>query len=339
MTLIFGSDLSTDKRQQSGDSSNYASEPPSKKAATAFLAQQGKYRLNPAKHNSAKDHKFIDYTQAHDATRLYLNEIGFSSLLTPQEEQHFAHLAKQGDAQARRRMIEGNLRLVVRIARGYLNRGLSLLDLIEEGNLGLIHAVDKFDPELGYRFSTYGTWWIREAIERALMNQTRTIRLPTYVVKRLYAYLAAGRELTRKLDHDPSSAEIANLMEKNISEIEDIRDLNIRVASLDTALGSGSEKTLMDTLPDEHPNDPCDLVQDSELAQSLREWLTELTDRQCEVLVRRFGLRGNEECTLEEMGQAIGLTRERIRQIQAVALKRLRIILERNGLSSDALFE
>jgi RNA polymerase nonessential primary-like sigma factor len=338
MTLIFGSDLSTAKRQQSGEPSNYASQPPSKKAATAFLAQ-GKYGLNPARPIPAKDHKSIDYTQALDATRLYLNEIGFSSLLTPQEEQQFARMARQGDAKARQRMIEGNLRLVVKIARGYLNRGLSLLDLIEEGNLGLIHAVDKFDPELGYRFSTYGTWWIREAIERALMNQTRTIRLPTYIVKRLYAYLSAGRELTRKLDHDPSSTEIANLMEKTVSEIEDIRDLNIRVASLDTALGSGSEKTLLDTLRDENPNDPCELVQDSELAQSLREWLAELTDRQCEVVVRRFGLRGNEECTLEEMGQTIGLTRERIRQIQAVALKRLRTILERNGLSSDSLFE
>ncbi|WP_079202281.1 RNA polymerase sigma factor RpoS [Pseudomonas sp. CC6-YY-74] len=337
MTLIFGSDLAADKRQQPGASSNYANQPPSKKAAAASLTP-GKYRLNPAKPNSAKDHKSIDYTQALDATRLYLNEIGFSSLLTPQEEQHFARLTKQGDAQARQRMIEGNLRLVVKIARGYLNRGLSLLDLIEEGNLGLIHGVDKFDPELGYRFSTYGTWWIREAIERALMNQTRTIRLPTYIVKRLYAYLAAGRELTRKLDHDPSSAEIANLMEKNVSEIENIRDLNIRVASLDTTLGS--EKTLLDTLPDEHPNDPCELVQDSELAHSIREWLAELTERQSEVVIRRFGLRGNEEeCTLEEMGQSIGLTRERIRQIQAVALKRLRTILERNGLSSDALFE
>ncbi len=139
-----------------------------------------------------------------DATQLYLNEIGFSPLLTPEEEVHFARLAQKGDPAGRRRMIESNLRLVVKIARRYVNRGLSLLDLIEEGNLGLIRAVEKFDPERGFRFSTYATWWIRQTIERAIMNQTRTIRLPIHVVKELNVYLRAARELTHKLDHEPS---------------------------------------------------------------------------------------------------------------------------------------
>ncbi|NQD92996.1 RNA polymerase sigma factor RpoS [Pseudomonas sp. CrR25] len=334
MTVVFGSDLDVDQRQLAGcTTNNNANSAQSKKAAAVPPAQ------NKRSPSPVKNHKSIDYNQALDATHLYLNEIGFSPLLSREEEQHFARLAKQGDPQGRKRMIESNLRLVVKIARGYLNRGLSLLDLIEEGNLGLIRAVDKFDPELGYRFSTYGTWWIRETIERALMNQTRTIRLPTHVVKKLYAYLGAARELTRKLDHDPSSEEIANLMDKTVGEVEHIRDLNVRVSSVDSTLGLGSDKTLLDAIADEHPSDPCELVQDSELAQSIREWLSELTERQCEVVVRRFGLRGDEGCTLEEMGQSIGLTRERVRQIQAEALKRLRVILKKNGLSSEALFQ
>ena len=151
-----------------------------------------------------KQHKYIDYTRALDATQLYLNEIGFSPLLTPEEEVHFARLSQKGDPAGRKRMIESNLRLVVKIARRYVNRGLSLLDLIEEGNLGLIRAVEKFDPERGFRFSTYATWWIRQTIERAIMNQTRTIRLPIHVVKELNVYLRAARELTQKLDHEPS---------------------------------------------------------------------------------------------------------------------------------------
>ncbi|MBS7661294.1 RNA polymerase sigma factor RpoS [Pseudomonas lalucatii] len=304
------------------------------------VAPKSRAQHAPAKPaNVAKHHKSTDYSQALDATRLYLNEIGFSPLLSREEERHFARLTVQGDALARKRMIESNLRLVVKIARGYLNRGLSLLDLVEEGNLGLIRAVDKFDPELGYRFSTYGTWWIRETIERALMNQTRTIRLPIHVVKKLNGYLTAARELTRKLDHDPSSEEIASLLEKDVGEVERLRDLNVRVTSLDTAFGQDSDRSLMDTVSDEQPNDPCELLQDSELAQSIREWLAELTERQSEVVIRRFGLHGDEGCTLEEMGQSIGLTRERVRQIQAEALKRLRRILEKNGLSSETLLE
>ena len=289
--------------------------------------------------NSPKQHKYIDYTRALDATQLYLNEIGFSSLLTPEEEVHFARLAQRGDPAGRKRMIESNLRLVVKIARRYVNRGLSLLDLIEEGNLGLIRAVEKFDPERGFRFSTYATWWIRQTIERAIMNQTRTIRLPIHVVKELNVYLRAARELTQKLDHEPSAEEIANLLEKPVEEVKRMLGLNERVTSVDVSLGPDSDKTLLDTLTDDRPTDPCELLQDDDLSQSIDQWLSDLTDKQREVVVRRFGLRGHESCTLEEVGQEIGLTRERVRQIQVEALKRLREILEKNGLSSDALFQ
>mgnify|MGYP003503630930 FL=1 len=288
---------------------------------------------------SLKQHKYIDYTRALDATQLYLNEIGFSPLLTPQEEVHFARLAQKGDPAGRKRMIESNLRLVVKIARRYVNRGLSLLDLIEEGNLGLIRAVEKFDPERGFRFSTYATWWIRQTIERAIMNQTRTIRLPIHVVKELNVYLRAARELTQKLDHEPSAEEIANLLEKPVGEVKRMLGLNERVSSVDVSLGPDSDKTLLDTLSDDRPSDPCDLLQDDDLSQSIDQWLTELTEKQREVVIRRFGLRGHESSTLEEVGREIGLTRERVRQIQVEALKRLREIMEKNGLSGESLFQ
>ena len=291
------------------------------------------------KSSSAKQHKYIDYTRALDATQLYLNEIGFSPLLSPEEEVHFARLAQKGDPAGRKRTIVSNLRLVVKIARRYINRGLSLLDLIEEGNLGLIRAVEKFDPERGFRFSTYATWWIRQTIERAIMNQTRTIRLPIHVVKELNVYLRAARELTQKLDHEPSAEEIARLLEKPVGDVKRMLGLNERVSSVDVSLGPDSDKTLLDTLTDDRPTDPCELLQDDDLSQSIDQWLSELTDKQRDVVVRRFGLRGHESSTLEEVGQEIGLTRERVRQIQVEALKRLREILEKNGLSSEALFQ
>lgn len=286
-----------------------------------------------------KQHKYIDYTRALDATQLYLNEIGFSPLLSPQEEVHYARLSQKGDPAGRKRMIESNLRLVVKIARRYVNRGLSLLDLIEEGNLGLIRAVEKFDPERGFRFSTYATWWIRQTIERAIMNQTRTIRLPIHVVKELNVYLRAARELTQKLDHEPSPEEIANLLEKPVGEVKRMLGLNERVSSVDVSLGPDSDKTLLDTLTDDRPTDPCELLQDDDLSQSIDQWLSELTEKQREVVVRRFGLRGHESSTLEDVGLEIGLTRERVRQIQVEGLKRLREILEKNGLSSESLFQ
>lgn len=273
-----------------------------------------------------------------DATQIYLNEIGFSPLLTPQEEVHFARLAMRGDAAGRKRMIESNLRLVVKIARRYINRGLSLLDLIEEGNLGLIRAVEKFDPERGFRFSTYATWWIRQTIERAIMNQTRTIRLPIHVVKELNVYLRAARELTQKLDHEPSAEEIAELLDKPVEDVKRMLGLNERVTSVDTPLGPDSDKSILDTIPDVHVSDPAELLQDNNMRDSISEWLNELTEKQREVVARRFGLRGYEAATLEEVGREIGLTRERVRQIQVEALRRLRDIMERNGLTGESIF-
>jgi RNA polymerase nonessential primary-like sigma factor len=273
-----------------------------------------------------------------DATQLYLNEIGFSPLLTADEEKHFARMARDGEEVGRRRMIESNLRLVVKISRRYINRGLTLLDLIEEGNLGLIRAVEKFDPERGFRFSTYATWWIRQTIERAIMNQTRTIRLPIHVVKELNVYLRAARELTQKLDHEPSADEIAELLDKPADEVKRLLRLNERVTSVDVPVGPESDKVVLDTIPDAQICDPSELLQDIDINDSIASWLDELSEKQQEVVCRRFGLRGYESSTLEEVGREIGLTRERVRQIQVEALKRLRIIMETQGLSGESLF-
>lgn len=288
--------------------------------------------------NHKRENTFA-FSKQLDATQLYLHEIGFSPLLTPEEEVHFARLALKGDAAGRKRMIESNLRLVVKIARRYVNRGLTLLDLIEEGNLGLIRAVEKFDPERGFRFSTYATWWIRQTIERAIMNQTRTIRLPIHVVKELNIYLRAARELTQKLDHEPSPEEISKLLDRPVEDVKRMLGLNERVASVDMAFGPDSDKTLLDTLTDSHVTDPCQLLQDDDLNSSIDNWLSELTEKQREVVTRRFGLRGHESSTLEEVGREIGLTRERVRQIQVEALKRLREILEQHGLSGESIFQ
>ncbi len=278
-------------------------------------------------------------TQSLDATQIYLNEIGFSPLLTPEEEVYYGRLARKGDPLGRSRMIESNLRLVVKIARRYLNRGLTLLDLIEEGNLGLIRAVEKFDPERGFRFSTYATWWIRQTIERALMNQTRTIRLPIHVVKELNIYLRAARELTQKLDHEATAEEIAEHLDKPVETVKKMLGLNERVSSVDYPMGGESDKPLIDTLADDDVSGPESLLVDGDVREHVDHWLDELSEKQREVVVRRFGLRGHESATLEEVGAEIGLTRERVRQIQVEALKKLRRALEKQGLSLDAIFE
>jgi RNA polymerase nonessential primary-like sigma factor len=274
-----------------------------------------------------------------DATRLYLNEIGFSPLLTAEEEVYYSRKLLKGDESARKKMIECNLRLVVKISRRYLNRGLALLDLIEEGNLGLIRAVEKFDPERGFRFSTYATWWIRQTIERGIMNQTRTIRLPIHVVKEINIYLRAARHLAQTLDHEPSPEEIAEMVDKPINDVKRMLGLNERTASVDSPMGLGSESTLLDAIPDESNIDPVALLQDDDVKDNIEKWLGQLTEKQCEVVTRRFGLHGYDISTLEEVGNSIGVTRERVRQIQIEALRKLREILEKEGFSIDALIK
>ncbi|WP_084683689.1 RNA polymerase sigma factor RpoS [Psychromonas hadalis] len=278
-------------------------------------------------------------TKVMDATQLYLGEIGFSPLLTAPEEVYYARRSLRGDEVSRKRMIESNLRLVVKISRRYNNRGLSLLDLVEEGNLGLIRAVEKFDPEKGFRFSTYATWWIRQTIERAIMNQTRTIRLPIHIVKKLNVYLRTARELAHKLDHEPTAEDIAKELDVPAKEVSKILKLNERISSVDTPIGNNSDKELLDIIPDRKEATPEHELQDNDMKLRIVDWLEDLNPKQREVLARRFGLLGYEAATLENVGKEIGLTRERVRQIQVEALKCLRDVLSQQGLSIESLFQ
>ncbi|WP_394146807.1 RNA polymerase sigma factor RpoS [Shewanella atlantica] len=294
---------------------------------------------NKAQENELEQQVQDDLQKNLDATQLYLSEIGFSPLLSAEEEVYFSRKALKGCAKSRNRMIESNLRLVVKIARRYNNRGLALLDLIEEGNLGLIRAVEKFDPERGFRFSTYATWWIRQTIERAIMNQTRTIRLPIHVVKELNVYLRTARELAHKLDHEPTAEEIAEKLDLPSADVSRMLKLNERITSVDTPLGGDNDKALLDVLADDDNVGPDYKVQDEDMSKSVVKWLDELNTKQREVLARRFGLLGYEPSTLENVGKEIGLTRERVRQIQVEALKRLKDLLGSQGLSVEAIFK
>ena len=274
-----------------------------------------------------------------DPTRLYLKEIEVSPLLTAEEEVHYSRLALKGDTAARDKMIECNLRLVVKIARRYMNRGLALLDLIEEGNLGLIRAVEKFDPERGFRFSTYATWWIRQTIERGLMNQTRTIRLPIHVIKELNTYLRAARKLTQELNREATPEDVAKLLKKPVKDVEKMFKLADRVSSFDIPMGGEGERPLLDVIPDDNNADPSVILQDESVIKHLDSWLDELDEKQRDVVIRRFGLRNHARGTLEEVGLELGVTRERVRQIQMDALRKLRRILEHSGYSRENIIE
>ena len=272
-----------------------------------------------------------------DATRLYLREIEYSPLLTAEEEVYYSRLSRKGVESARKKMIECNLRLVVKISRRYMNRGLALLDLIEEGNLGLIRAVEKFDPEKGFRFSTYATWWIRQTVERALMNQTRTIRLPIHVIKELNVYLRASRKLEQTMEHEPTPEEIAALVDRPVANVERMLGLRDRVTSVDVPVGKENDRPLLEIIADTNNPEPSTLLQDEDVMANLEMWLNQLEEKQRQVVVRRFGLHGYERTTLEEVGAELGVTRERVRQIQMDALRQLRKILESQGFSEELL--
>jgi len=271
-----------------------------------------------------------------DVTRLYLNDIGHARLLTASEEIEYARLARQGNPVGRHRMIVSNLRLVVKIARRYVQRGMSLLDLIQEGNLGLMRAVEKFDPEKGFRFSTYATWWIRQNIERAMMNQTRTIRLPIHVVKELNTCLREARDYLRDHDHPPTAEQIAARTGKPLDHVQRLLASNERVISIDMPLQPGQEQSILEAVPDDPESVPTAILQEEEVRVRLDLWLHRLTARQSEVIARRFGLLGFESGTLEEVGRAIGLTRERVRQIQIEALGRLREFARECGFGRES---
>jgi RNA polymerase sigma factor RpoS len=273
-----------------------------------------------------------------DPVGLYLREIRTTPLLTAEEEVYYSRKALRGDAQARNRMIEANLRLVVKIARRYNNRGVALLDLIEEGNIGLIRAVEKFDPERGFRFSTYASWWINQFIVCGVMNQSRTIRLPINVVKELNLYLRTERDLIKKHVHDVSIEDISRKLACPVHKVSSVLKMNEKICSIDAAFAIDGSNPLVDILHDDQRATPEEHTADHDLANKITPWLARLNDRQQQVLCRRFGLMGYEPETLEAIGHAIGITRERVRQLQLDALEKLKSILCEEGLSAQTLF-
>ena len=265
-----------------------------------------------------------DSLSTDDPVRMYLKEIGKVPLLTPEEEIDLAVKMAEGDEEAKRRMTEANLRLVVSIAKRYVGRGMLFLDLIQEGNLGLIKAVEKFDHTKGYKFSTYATWWIRQAITRAIADQARTIRIPVHMVETINKTIRVSRQLLQELGHDPSAEEIADEMGMPVEKVRDILKIAQEPVSLETPIGEEEDSHLGDFIPDEDASEPSEAASFSLLREQLEEVLDTLAPREKKVLELRFGIVDGRTRTLEEVGKEFNVTRERIRQIEAKALRKLR---------------
>ena len=259
-----------------------------------------------------------------DVTKLYLKEVRVNPLLTKEEEVYHGRRCQQGNEESRQQMIVSNLRLVVKIARGYMNRGLSLADLIEEGNLGLIRAVEKFDPERGFRFSTYATWWIRQTIERGLMNQSKTIRLPVHVQKELNSYIRIARKLSQQECSDASAEKIAEVLNKPVERVRQIMEWGKQTTTTINVDDDDHHYSQLDFLSDDGETDPAQAFELGDEWTHIKSMLEKLNEKQRQVMEFRFGLNGNQSVTLEKAGQLIGVTRERVRQIQIEALNKLR---------------
>lgn len=270
------------------------------------------------------DNSYIDDI-ADDSVRLYLREIGKIPLLTAEEELALAKKVVAGDKRAKDQMAEANMRLVVSIAKRYVGRGLDLLDLIQEGNTGLLRAVEKFDPDRGFKFSTYATWWIRQAITRAIADQARTIRIPVHMVETINKLLRTQRRLTQELNREPTNEEIAAAMEMDVDKVEHIMKIKQDISSLDASVRDDEEDSVLgDFIEDEDQKTPSESASEQLLKEQVRQILSTLTEREQKILKLRFGLEDGKSHTLEEVGQEFSVTRERIRQIEAKALAKLR---------------
>ncbi|MHB8482322.1 MAG: sigma-70 family RNA polymerase sigma factor [Nitrospiria bacterium] len=278
-----------------------------------------------------------DYSGGMDAMKSYLKDIRKASLLNFDQEQALAKRIEKGDEQARTQMIEANLRLVVSIGKKYMNRGMPFADIIEEGNIGLIKAVEKFEYKRGFKFSTYASWWIRQSIERAIINQVKLIRLPVHVVERVNSYLNVVEDLVQELDGDPTPLEISRRLGIPEADVIDIRQVIRKTYSLDSPISYSNETSLKDIIEDAGQTSPYKRTEGVKRREGLMEWISHLKDTEKQVLTLRFGLDGGNPQTLEEIGVYFGLTRERVRQIESSALTKLRAMIATKSIKPEEI--